>query len=109
MNWLVPVLHECVHQVQGIAELAPKGFRVVRRSRFLQVRGAGRVLARGAMPSYHDEVPLHTVESRNAWKQSPALEAEPLKQFQARFVVPKDQADNGGDPERRRTADCFFQ
>ena len=109
MNRLVPVLHERVHQVQGIVELAWKAFGVVLRSRFLQVRGAGRALVRGTMPSHHDEVPLHTVESRNAWKQSPALEAEPLKQFQARFVVSKDQADNGGDPEQRRTADCFFQ
>src|SRR6266849_179883 len=105
MNRLLSVLHESMHQVQAIIEVAvtAHGFRS------LQCRPGDCVVARGTMSSHHNEVTLHSIEPRNTWKQSPALEPEPLKQFQTRCVVREDKTDNCVDPERRRTRDCLFQ
>jgi hypothetical protein len=48
------------------------------------------------------------VELRHARQQTPAFEAELLEQFQARFVVPEDEADQRRDLERGRAGDRFF-
>ena len=105
MNGLLPVLHESMHQVEAIVELAV----TAHGSRSLQCKPGDCVVARGTTSSHHDEVPLDVLEPRNTWQQPPALKAKLLKQFQARVVLSEDQTDDCIDLKRWRTRDCFFQ
>ena len=63
MNGLLPVLHESMHQVQAIVELAV----TAHGCRSLRCRPDDCVVARGTMSSHHDEIALCAVESRNTW------------------------------------------
>ncbi len=72
MNRLLPVLHQSMHQVEALVELAVAS----RESRSVQRRPGG---PRWTMPSHHNEVPLCTIEPCNPRQQSPPVKAEPLK------------------------------
>ena len=61
------------------------------------------------MSTHHNEVALHAIKLRDRGKESPALEAEALKQFQTRLVMSEDQSDQRCYPQRRRAGDRLLQ
>src|SRR5689334_10080374 len=61
------------------------------------------------MPTHHHQVTVDTVELGYCRKKAPTLEAKASKQFQTRFIVPEDQADQSCDTKRRCLGDCALQ